>query len=307
MRSTNRRTSALVMAAMLAASVAVLGGTPASGQTVATRLDCTPENTVRPTGSTLTITCTATDSSGEGVAGVPIDFEATIVGDPDASNSPDTPDFTCTTDPNGTCSISHGPNTAAPVGGEDITRYRAWIDEDGGPAVEADLAEGRDEGPFPGDDPEPDGTDVVENTWRYPETVDAEVETRTSAIGSTETIAVTVYDNAGNPFVAPITVKFEFFAGSPSRPTDGNTPASPDMTCTTSIQGICSVSWKNKTSGTDLICVWAVTTPPMFGTNTNGTCGNSGEGLSDQDDAPGVFDPPDNFQDRVDVVQRTRS
>jgi hypothetical protein len=278
-------------------------------QTAPTRLDCSPENTVRPIGSTITITCAAKNALGNEVPNVPIDVEATDFGDPDAGNTPGTPDFTCTTGADGSCAITHTPPTSASRGDGGETLYRAWIDQDGGSAVEADLAERRDESGFPGDRAEADVTDVVGNTMRFPESVDAEVETRSGTRGAAETIAVTVYDNAGNPFVGAVPVKFEFFAGSPSRPSGGSTPATPDMTCTTSIQGTCSVSWKSKTSGVDRVCVWVIlAAPSMVGSNTNPDSGCQGEALFDQDDAPGVFDPPTSLNDRrVDVVERTRS
>lgn len=94
--------------------------------------------------------------------GTNIDFEFTGAGDVDASDSPSTPDQTCTVVEGGTgCSISpQGP------GGGGVQTIRAWIDTDlNGATVEADTSEGYDEVTEPGTTPEPDATDVAQWIW----------------------------------------------------------------------------------------------------------------------------------------------
>ena len=118
-------------------------------------LDCNPEQSTSPTGTTHTVTC-------ESIApGANVDIEVSGANDPDQENTPETPDFTCTTSNDGSCLFDHGPGDEAGT-----TTYMAWIDLDGSDATtEADDAEGRDEGATPGNQAESDGTDVVEQTW----------------------------------------------------------------------------------------------------------------------------------------------
>ena len=90
-----------------------------------------------------------------------IDFEITGVADPDDSDSPNTPDMTCTVaEEAGSCTVS------PPSTNEGQQTIRAWIDSDNNDTYpEADLAEGRDEVAQPGNTPEPDTTDVVIWNW----------------------------------------------------------------------------------------------------------------------------------------------
>jgi hypothetical protein len=86
-----------------------------------------------------------------------IDFEITGVADPDSSDSPSTPDMTCTV------AIGNDHCDAyPPAAAEGTQTIRGWLDFDLNDAtVEADTAEGYDETAAPGDSPEPDATDVV--------------------------------------------------------------------------------------------------------------------------------------------------
>lgn len=99
--------------------------------------------------------------SGQDWGGTNIDFELTGAGDPDESDSPTTPDLTCTvSDGSGGCSVFM---QSSEEGNQTI---RAWLDSDlNNASVEADMAEGYDESATPGDVPEPDRTDVALWGW----------------------------------------------------------------------------------------------------------------------------------------------
>lgn len=95
--------------------------------------------------------------------GTEIDYEIAGAGDPDASDTPETPDMTCT--------VPLGANNCyvepPPAGGGTQT-IRAWIDGDHDNAtVEADRTEGADQNTAPGDSPEPDPTDVMNWIWTH--------------------------------------------------------------------------------------------------------------------------------------------
>lgn len=136
-------------------SVSWVNATPAN------ELNCDPETGKSRRSASKTITCTAS-AGGNGVAGENIDIELTGAKDKDG-NSPQTPDFTCTTNNTGVCTITHGGGSSSQLG---KSTYRAWIDPDHtNETVEADPAEGRDETATAGDVNEPDGTDVVEHDW----------------------------------------------------------------------------------------------------------------------------------------------
>ncbi|HEV2755798.1 MAG TPA: Ig-like domain-containing protein [Actinomycetota bacterium] len=253
-------------------------------------------------------TCRVTDAAGNGISGTVVRGEVTNApNDPDATNgaSYDTPDYTCTTAANATCQV-----TVTQVEGQTGTAIICfWI----GTAAQGQTACGTepvDEAAAANGSDEPnDAADGVHKTWEARSAatggVDAEPETDTNNLGETHTITATVYDQFGAPFQGNTTVRFEFFAGSPSDPANdgGNTTATPDRTCTTVNAATCSVSYtQSNTPGTDLICVWTNAAPAVVNTNTNGTCG--GEGLTDADDAAGSADAPAPANDDMDVVQK---
>jgi hypothetical protein len=253
-------------------------------------------------------TCTVTDAAGNGIANTVVNGEVTSApNDPDATNGASyaSPDYSCTTGANATCQV-----TVTQVEGETGTAIICfWI----GTATDGQTACGTepvDEAAAAnGSDNPNDRADGVHKTWEARSAatggVDAEPETDTNNLGEGHTITATVYDQFGDPFQGNTTVRFEFFAGSPSDPANdgGNTTGSPDRTCTTVNSSTCSVTYTQSTTpGTDLICVWTNTAPPLANNNTNGTCG--GEGLADADDAAGSADSPSPANDDADVVQK---
>lgn len=215
----------------------------------ATRLDCSPEDDLKPAGRPHTITCTATNSQGQRVSDVEIDVEAAGANDTDGF-VPNPPDFSCTTrmdsattpgtNEAGTCSITHGSGGRGFTSNRGITTYTAWIDDDDDDqTTEADRNEGQDEGSDPGPRPEVDDTDVMTVEW-VP-ILDCAPETIALQINSSNTITCTVRDAANNSS-ADVNVDFEMIG-----PNDIENPTvasyiSPDMTCTTNSSGICSVT-----------------------------------------------------------------
>ena len=162
------------------------------------RVDCGPETDTNPTGTAHTVTCTVTNSLGNVSANANVDVEATGPGDPDGTNTPLTPDFTCTTNAQGTCSFTHGPAGTTTPG---TTTYRAWLDADNSNATnEADATEARDETATAGATAEPDDTDVVNKTWvGPPAAIVATPASDTASVGSCNAFTFTVTDAAGNP------------------------------------------------------------------------------------------------------------
>lgn len=97
-------------------------------------------------------------------SGTNVDWEITGAGDPDSSDSPETPDRTCTVpEGSGHCTVM-----PAESGGGQQT-VRAWIDFDSNDTTTdgVDLTEGPDEDAQPGTFGEPDITDVALWTWTH--------------------------------------------------------------------------------------------------------------------------------------------
>lgn len=218
----------------------------------ASRLDCEPETSTGGTGTSHRVTCTATDEKGNRVANTRVDAEATGANDPDDSDSPESPDFTCTTDSNGQCSFTHGPSDTDEEG---TTTYRAWIDQDNNNStVEADRGEGRDESAAPGNEAEPDGTDVVERNW-VPSPLECEPETDGNPAGSSHTITCTARDENNQPRQGEV---IDAEATGANDPDNSDSPESPDFTCTTNAQGRCSFthSGSENETGTTTYRAW---------------------------------------------------
>ncbi|MDQ3646048.1 MAG: hypothetical protein M3345_03835 [Actinomycetota bacterium] len=270
--------------------------------------------------SNETYTCTLTTPGGGAASGQVIQAEVENgINDPDPTDgaSHETPDYTCTTGDGtggtmaGVCTITVTQNENE-TGTASICFWSGTAAEGAAlcanePTDEAQAADGSDVGD--------DLADRVEKTWEVRSAgqggIDAEPEGGKNPVGAQHTITVTVYDQFGAPFPGTTTVYFEFFRGSPSD-TDGNTSGSPDRTCTTAGTSTCTFTYSSPTPGTDLVCVWKPPTeeaapgppppPALNGNNNNGTCG--GEGLADEDDNAGEFDPPQPRGDYIDVVRK---
>jgi Ca2+-binding RTX toxin-like protein len=183
---------------------------PTTAPTVSTRLDCVPESDTNPTRTSHTITCTATQPNGDLVQTASIDVEATGANDPDNSNSPTTPDFTCTTaadnpdtqtNEKGVCSFTHGPSGVGTTNNSGTTTYRAWVDYNNNNGnSEADTAEGPNEQTEPGTTGEPDGTDVVQKIWiSDPNKLEMSPDSDTATVGECNPFTITVTDVENKP------------------------------------------------------------------------------------------------------------
>ncbi|MDQ4064641.1 MAG: Ig-like domain-containing protein, partial [Actinomycetota bacterium] len=278
----------------------------------ATTLDCDDAvgpDTERETNPSLAgsasaevYTCTALGANNQPAANVLVQGEVTGANDPDSpdSDSPETPDYSCTTGSNGTCQITVTQNESE-VGTATIC---FWV----GTAAQGNTlcnqeATGENQAQA-GSDTGNDLADQVEKTWqaRAASSIDVEPESATNQTGTNHVITVTVYDQFGTPLTGNTTVNFEFFDGSPN---DASTPNAADRTCTTTNTASCTITITSTQAGTDLVCAWIGATPNLTGNNTNGQCG--GEALTDADDAAGTQDAPEPSNDRIDVVQKTWS
>ncbi|HVL63607.1 MAG TPA: hypothetical protein VM573_00375, partial [Actinomycetota bacterium] len=108
-------------------------------------------------GTTHTVTCAVTNGAGVRQPNEVVNVEFSGANDPDGSNSPSSPDASCTTNNVGECSFQH---TAPQTGQNGTTTYRAWVS--GHPM---DATEGQNQVSNPGEHPEPDSTDVTSRTW----------------------------------------------------------------------------------------------------------------------------------------------
>lgn len=254
----------------------------------ASRLDCTPEQKINPTGTTHTVTCTARSQGDATVEGVHVDAEATGANDPDNGNSPDSPDFHCTTGNDGSCSFDHGP--ADDTG---TTTYRAWIDFDNDHSTnESDASEARDEDATAGDDQDPDDTDVVEKTWGASR-LDCGPEEASSATGTTHTVNCTARSH-GNDTNEGTAIDVE--ATGANDPDGTNSPGSPDFSCTTGNDGSCSFDHgPGAAAGTTTYRAWIDLDGDNSTSEDDGT-----EGRNEDNDAGGDGEPDD-----TDVVEQT--
>ena len=239
--------------------------------------------------------------------------------DPDESF--DSPDYSCLTGagrggndpPVGQCTI-----TVTQAEGESGTAIICFWADDASPSEGDELCGDELNTYEDGSDVQSTKTgndlaDQTEKTWEARQAgegkggLDAEVETDTNNVGDSHQITATVYDQFGQAFQGTTTVNFEWFQGSPADQAneggDGNSPNTPDDSCTTNNASSCSITYTSSQPGRDLICVWTNNTPSMSGNNENGTC--NGEGLTDADDTAGSADPPTTEGDDVDVVSKT--
>jgi hypothetical protein len=237
----------------------------------ATRLDCEPETASERIGNGHVVTCTARDANGNPIPGVEIDVEANGANDPDGPDALTSPDFTCTTGANGSCTVTHSGATI-----EGLTTYRAWIDADkSNTTAEADATEGQDAAAAPGATAEPDATDVVTNSWTGAaatvdcddsDGTDRERETNpgsgASDPSSRETYTCTVRDSQGQTILLQTTVKAEVMNGvNDPDASDGASLESPDYSCGTT-SGACTITVTQAEGevGTAAICFWVGTT-----------------------------------------------
>ncbi|MGI8686652.1 MAG: hypothetical protein ACR2MO_16445 [Acidimicrobiales bacterium] len=311
-------TRAVCAAALVAAGVLPAVTAPPAGAShvLLASLQVTPEISSVQVGTAVTLTAhlrsvlTASDLPAPSSAQINFHFEGgPLAGTPDQS-----------------CSIAALASTCAlpplTAGASGTTLVRSWINGSTADATEGRLANTSAESSaasdclpaasgesdtvacrtgdalIPGATAEPDDTDVVRITWRD-RGVDVAPDNQARALGETATLTATAYNVNATP-AANVAVKFEFFDGSVSDPGGGNTPATPDRTCTTSAAGTCAITVTQVADGIDLLCAWTSSAAPaMAGKVTDtGTCG--GEVLFDVTVNDGVPAPID---DAIDVVR----
>jgi hypothetical protein len=208
-------------------------GSPAAAQT----LNCEPETSTNPTGSTHRFVCTVSEGSSPR-SGVSVDVEATGANDTDG-DSRNSPDFTCTTTgESGSCTIVHGPGGGGNTSETGTTVYRAWIDSDNSDArSEADETEAVNEFQQPGQRAEADNTDVVEKTWRRAP-LDCTPEQDGNPTGTSHTITCRASAADGGPAAQGTHIVAE--ASGANDPDAGDTPQDPDFECRTNQEGVCT-------------------------------------------------------------------
>ena len=207
----------------------------------ASRLDCSPETDDNPAGTAHSIDCNAKNKNDVNAPGARIDIEATGANDPDGANSPTTPDFTCTTDASGNCTVIHGTGGNGTTRGGGMTSYRAWIDIDrDDDSTEADTTEAQDHTVAGGGGAktDPDDTDVVTKTWTQSAArLDCGPESETNLPGTSHEITCTARTSADAP-VSNIGIDIE--ATGANDPGNGDSPEAPDFSCITDANGSCS-------------------------------------------------------------------
>jgi hypothetical protein len=298
-------------------------------------LEVTPEvstSTIPGDGVTLTAHLSTAATGGAGGA-IQIDFE--FSGPGGDTNTPSSPDDTCTITDSTECDVTLDKETP----GEFLAR--AWIDHDKtngsvGGTTEADTAEGRWSGLYPytpgstypvgdctpddadpacpetppgepGDliDPEPDDTDVVSVVFNTgPAALNCDPESELNDEGASETYTCQVVDEFGNP-VGDEIIDGENDDGANDPDNKGfadtdNDVADYDDFCTTDANGTCSnaTSITGDETGAALLCFWVDDDDDLFA-NSDGTLAADG---AECDDDEGIGDPEND--DTTDIVRK---
>ncbi|MGH2808096.1 MAG: hypothetical protein ACRDKT_12575 [Actinomycetota bacterium] len=208
------------------------------------------------TSSSEAYTCTATVAGGVAApAGTVINAEVENgINDPDATDGTSyvNPDYTCAVATNGSCQITVTQNETE-TGTAEIC---FWI----GSATEAATlcgTEPTDENQVAGGaDSGNDFADQTELTWTSAaQRLDCDPEGTDNQVGAAHTITCIATDTAGAN-LAGVAIDVEI-AGA-NDPDVADSPASPDMTCTTAQNGRCSVT--HGTGGTGTTTATGVTT-----------------------------------------------
>jgi Ca2+-binding RTX toxin-like protein len=160
--------------------------------------DCEPETDINPAGQRHEIRCFARSGGTTSVSGVQMRMEIQGAGDPDQTDSPQTPDQSCVTGPDGSCTFNHTSTTAG------NTTYRVWIDDgtpeprDDGTDRDVDRTEGQNESTAAGELPEPDSTDVVSKKWgAAPTTLQMTPDSDTASVGECNPYTITLSSGSG--------------------------------------------------------------------------------------------------------------
>ena len=166
--------------------------------------DCEPETDINPAGQRHEITCFARSGGTTSVSGVQMRMEISGAGDPDQTDSPQTPDQSCVTGPDGSCTFNHTSTTTG------NTTYRVWIDDGtaeprtDGTDTDVDRTEGQSESTQPGEQAEPDATDVVSKKWEAaPTRLQMTPDTDAANVGECNPFTITLSSGSGDS-TAPV-------------------------------------------------------------------------------------------------------
>lgn len=294
MRKVARGVSITVMSLMALVPIHV---SPASADHAT--LDVEPENVARITNSIHRLTATVSPPAAE-----------TVVFDDDDNPLTSSPVDACTTDATtGQCSVTLTSATA-----ETFT-LRAYV-EDGLPETpcpdtglndpDADCSEGQDETAEPGDQPEPDDTDVV--TVEFADgTLDVSPEGPDPSFAPNSTVTLTakvmsVEEDPDMPRPLVANVDAEILAGSPNA---NKVPTGSDMECDTDpATGECDLTYvAGPNQGVDTVRAWIdenddPEADPETGDEAD-TADEDFEGDEAEEPEEGTTDEPD----RTDVVR----
>jgi hypothetical protein len=295
--------------------------------------------------STVELTATLSAAPNATSGAINIDFEAELgPNDPDAGDTPETPDRTCSIPSGSTaCQVSY----VADDPGTD--QWRVWIDHDGengvqGGATEADALEGPDEDAEPGQpeppiigactlnppNGEPDCTDVTAIDvvgLLFPGSVDCddsggpdtEHETNPSGGGnaSNESYNCLVFDQNGNPLAdrepgSPFdgTTIYGEIEGDPNDPDDGTTYDTPDLECTTASNdsdndcGMTVTQSELPGEGTTNVCFWTTGQGEDISTAGANHCGT--EPVGENQSTTGA-DSHNDLADRTEITWAGRN
>lgn len=213
-----------------------------------------------------------------------IDFEALPDGNVD---TPTVPDLGCTV-PAGELSCAVAFSSASPG----VFTIYSWVDEDGlDDTCEADRtscatsdSEGVNEATTPGDDPEPDGTDVVVVTVEGPvvDLVDCTPENATPDVETRVEVRCRVFDEFDGAALG--TIDIELLSGP--NDLDGGREGPVDRDDCLPGAGECRFRLTSAELGTDVYCAWLDTDADdaiSGAANDGGKCNEEAAGGEDRD------------------------
>lgn len=272
-------------------------------------LDAEPETDTNNLGENHTITATVYDQFGDPFQGnTQVRFEFFSGSPTDAANdlnTPATPDRTCTTNNAPTCSITYTQSTTA---GTDL--ICVWTNTAptmannntngtcGGEGLnDADDAAGQADEPTPATD----DVDVVQKVWQNPNApsrVDCTPEVDNNPTGTAHTVTCVATNSFGNVSAG---ARIDVEATGAGDPDAANTALTPDFTCTTNAQGVCTFTHgpggtgSTTTPGTTVYRAW------IDADNNNTTTEADATEGRDEATAAGATAEPDD----TDVVNKT--
>jgi hypothetical protein len=178
--------------------------------------------------------------------------DAEILADgPNADQVPDAADMECDTDPaTGGCPLSYTAGAAS-----DVDEVQGWVDLNDDPGAdpptgdetgtgdtfEGDASEGPDEGTEPGDDTEPDDTDVVLVNLSASQQLILSPASATKPLGAQSALTATV--TTGATPNSGVAVVGQVLPGGPH--------AGTTATCSTGANGQCTLNYTGPNPGTD--------------------------------------------------------